>query len=82
MTKTNNEDFENSTKCWTCDNDYIYGDVTVRDHCHITGKYRGSALRDCNINAKLNNNILVAFHNLKIMIHILLCKNLANSVLK
>ena len=24
-------------------------DVRVRDHCHITGKYRGSAHQDCNI---------------------------------
>ena len=41
MAKENNEDFENSSKCWICDNDYIDGDVKVRDHCHITGKYRG-----------------------------------------
>ena len=34
MTKEDNEDFE------ICDNDYIDGDVKVRDHCHITGKYR------------------------------------------
>ena len=47
MTKEDNEDFEKSTKCWVCDNDYIDGDVKVRDHCHITGKYRGSAHRDC-----------------------------------
>ena len=40
MTKEDNEDFENSTKCWICDNDYIDTDVKVRDHCHITGKYR------------------------------------------
>ena len=38
MTKKDHEDFENSTKCWTCDNDYIDGDVKGRDHCHITGK--------------------------------------------
>ena len=44
--------FNKSTKCWTCDNDYIDGDVTVKDHCHVTGKYRGSAHRDCNINVK------------------------------
>ena len=25
-------------------------DITVRDHCYITGKYRGSAHQDCNIN--------------------------------
>ena len=30
MTEQNNEDLENSTKCWTGDNDYIDGDVKVR----------------------------------------------------
>ena len=50
MTKKNNEDFANSTKCWNCQNDYLDNDVRVRDHCHITGKYRGSAHRDSNIN--------------------------------
>ena len=65
MTKEGNEDFKNSTKCWICDNDYIDKDVKVRDHCHITGKYRGSADRDCNINLKLNHKIPIVFHNLK-----------------
>ena len=65
MTKTDNEDFENSTKCWICDNDYIYNDVKVRDHCYTTRKYRGSAHRDCNINVKLNHKIPVVIHNLK-----------------
>ena len=50
MTKKDNEDFENSIKCWIRDTDYIDNDVKVRDHCHITGKYKGSAHRDCNIN--------------------------------
>ena len=36
MTKEDNEDFENPTKCWVCDNDFIDTDVKVRDHCHIT----------------------------------------------
>ena len=65
MTKEDNEDFKNTTRCWICDNDYIDNDVKVRDHCHITGKYRGSAHRDCNINVKLNHKIPVVFHNLK-----------------
>ena len=38
MTKEDNEDFKNSTKCWICDNDFIAADIKVRDHCHITGK--------------------------------------------
>ena len=45
MTKESNEDFENSTKCWTCDNDYIDSNVKVRDYAHMTGKYRGAARR-------------------------------------
>ena len=57
MTKKYNEDFENwRTKCQICDNDYIDGDVKVKDHCLITGKYRGSAHRDCNINVKSQNS--------------------------
>ena len=34
--------------------DYIDNDAKVRDHCHITRKYRSSAHRDCNISLKLN----------------------------
>ena len=40
-------------------------DVKVRDHCHITGKYRGSEHRNCNINLKLNHKTPVVFHNIK-----------------
>ena len=50
MTKEDNEDFKNSTKFWIWDNDYIDTDVKVRGHCHIIGKYRGSACRVLNIN--------------------------------
>ena len=38
---------------------------SVRDHYHITGKFRGSAHRYCNINLKLNHKIPVLFFNLK-----------------
>ena len=55
MTKENDEDFEGSSKSWNCDNDYVDGDVKVRDHCHITGKYGSSAYRGCNINVKSQN---------------------------
>ena len=40
MTVKDFEDFKNSTKCWICDNVCVKGDVKVRDHCHITGKYQ------------------------------------------
>ena len=29
MTKEDNENFENSTKCWICENDYIDNDEIV-----------------------------------------------------
>ena len=53
-----------TAKCWICDNDYPDVDVKVRDYCHITGKYRGCAHRDCNINLKIHK-IPVVFNNLK-----------------
>ena len=65
MTKEDNEDFENSTKCWVRVNVYFDSDVKVRDHYHITGKHRGSAHRDCNIIVKSNHKIPVVFQNLK-----------------
>ena len=49
MTKKHNEDFKNASKYWFCDKS-VDVDVKVKDHCHITGKYRGSTYRDCNIN--------------------------------
>ena len=61
MAKEDNEVFKNFTKYWICDNDYIDTDIKVRDHCHITGKYRGSAYSDCNIYLKLNHKFLSNF---------------------
>ena len=63
--KKDNEDFGNLTKYWICDNVHIDNDVKVRDLWRITGKYRDSPHRDCNINVKLNHKIPVVFHNLK-----------------
>ena len=65
MTKEDNEDCKNSFRCWFCDHAYVDNDVKVRDHCHITRKYKGSAQSDYNINIILNNKIPAVFHNLK-----------------
>ena len=65
MTEEDDKDFESSNKCWSCGNAYVEGDVKVRDHCYITGKYGGFAHRDCNIKVKLNHRIPIVFHNLK-----------------
>ena len=41
---------------------------SVKDHCHITGKYRGAAYNACNLKLRINPKtvpIPVVFHNLR-----------------
>ena len=52
-----------NNKSWICNKSFDVGDNNVRDHCHITRKYRGSAHWSCNINLKLAKNVPVIFHN-------------------
>ena len=40
-------------------------DKKVRDHCHVTGKFRGAVHRSCNINFQSIKKVLVIFHNLR-----------------
>ena len=54
--------FHESIKCHICDEDL--GDDRVRDHCHLSGKYRGAAHNECNLNYKVPKFIPVVFHNL------------------
>ena len=65
LTKDDERNFKKADKCYICNKKYSVKDVRVRDHCHITGKYRGSAHQDCNINYMLTDEIPVIFHNLK-----------------
>ena len=48
------EKFQLSNSCWICDKFFDVRDEKVRDHCHITGKYRGAAHFSCNANLKLS----------------------------
>ena len=62
MTKEDLKDFENCTKCSIRDNVRdLNTDVKVRDHCHITGKYRGPIHRGWCINVELNHKFLSYF---------------------
>ena len=64
MTAEQNGEFERSDICWICGKIIDY-DNKVRDHCHVTGKYRGAAHWSCNINLKIRKKLVVIFHNLK-----------------
>ena len=52
-------------ECHICDKKYSKTDKRVRDHCLVTGKYRGSAYESCNLNFKLTDKIPVIFHILR-----------------
>ena len=69
ITTDNDElSFKLEQKCHICEESYKDKDIRVRDHCHITGKYRGSAHQDCNLKLRLNPEeikIPVIFHNLR-----------------
>ena len=65
MTKEDENDFQKADKCHICNKKYSDKDIRVRDHCHITGKFRGSAHQHCHLEFKLTDNIPVVFHNLR-----------------
>ena len=56
------EEFDEATECWICHGEL--GLDRVRDHCHLTGKYRGAAHNKCNLQYRRPKFIPVVFHNL------------------
>ena len=65
MSAEENERFELTNIFWVCSKLIENSDNKVRDHCHISGKYRGAAHWSCNINLKIPKKVSVIFHNLK-----------------
>ena len=63
MTQEDEEDYKNNNICRFCEKEILSD--KVRDHCHLTGTYRGSAHSKCNINVtqKQSNFIPFIFHN-------------------
>ena len=65
MTEEEEHLFQESNNCWICKKLIDNDDEKVRDHCHVTGKFRGAAHWNCNINFQLTKKIPAIFHNLK-----------------
>ena len=57
MTKKKKESFQLSNTRWICEKLIDNDDEKVRDHCHITGKFRSTAYWSCNINLQLTKNV-------------------------
>ena len=63
MTTENEKNYQESQDCWIC-NEKLDTDK-VRDHCHITGKFRDAAHSKCNLKLKILKKLPIIFHNLE-----------------
>ena len=75
LNEKDHEDFNNSTKCWTCKKAYEEDEVTIKDHGLVTGK-------ECDLDLSLSKKSLLFSIICKIMISILSIKKLENIILK
>lgn len=67
MTNLNQEAemyFRNAETCYICKNEFSIANHKVKDHCHITGLFRGAACNTCNLKCKLPDFLPILLHNL------------------
>lgn len=75
--KMTNEDilvYNASTKCHIC-----HGELKndrVKDHCHLTGKFRGAAHNSCNLNYRYPSFIPIIFHSLRSFDAHIICESI------
>ena len=62
MTEEDRTSHNSAIHCHICEDEL--GKDKVIDHCHLTGKYRGAAHRECNLKFKVPKYFPVIFHNL------------------
>ena len=83
MTPEDEIDYEKATHCHICEGKLKKTDdkkeKKVRDHCHLTGKFRGAAHNKCNLKFKIPKFYPVIFHNLSGYDSHLFIKNLGKS---
>ena len=68
MTEVDEQHFKTMDGCHICGEKYTDKDVLVRDHCHITGKFKGSAHQECNLKLRIKPEdikIPIIFHDLR-----------------
>ncbi|CAB3987042.1 uncharacterized transposon-derived, partial [Paramuricea clavata] len=76
MTEKDKKNYTGSNNCYACN--IQFGTVRInewngkeekvikcRDHCHITGKYRGAACDKCNLRMRTPKFVPILFHNLE-----------------
>ena len=68
MTEEEEDLFQKSNNYWICKifvNNINNNEEKVRDHCQVTGKFRGAADRIYNVNFQLTKKVPVIFYNLR-----------------
>ena len=66
MSEKDCNNFDNAVDCHICGK--VLNADRVRDHCHITGKFRGAAHNACNLKLRIypdKTKVPVVFHNLR-----------------
>ena len=63
MTTEDEEIYNNSHIYWICKQELNMD--KVRDHCHVTGRFRGAAHNKCNINLRPPRKLVIIFHNIQ-----------------
>ena len=61
MSEEQEQQFQSSNTSWFCEKLIGNDDEKVRDHYHVTGKFRGAAHWSCNINLQLTEKVPVIF---------------------
>ena len=61
-TKSDEVRFQAATECHICEGEL--GGDRARDHCHLTGKFRGAAHESCNVNYQIPKFFPLIYHNL------------------
>ena len=67
MTEVDEQHFKTMNGCHISGEKYTEKDVRIRDHCHITRKFRGSTHQECNLKLRIKPEdikIPIIFHNL------------------
>ena len=63
MTNEDEEIYNNPHICWVCKREL--NTDKVKDHCHVTGKFRGAAHNKCTLKLRIPRQLPIIFHNLQ-----------------
>ena len=77
MTNEDEEIYNNSHMCWICKQEL--NTDKVRNHCHVTGKFREAAHNKCNLKLRIPRKLPITFHNLQGYDGLIIFKELNNS---